>query len=844
MVNIISLPPDIILDMPAKSASAAAQCPLAGSSGDEDISSNSNGLDQPLSQMPARNILQVEQNATMSSPVGETCLQKLNEIAELKDGIAERTPRHEQHPGPTRLKHQGQSANDSTQFIFYKPRRWADMSVFHVCRAFCTVAIQYYGDFGCTTIPFNPRLDRIVVHAEQLVCEGSKSPMFGYGVSCYPSLRTHKEALAWKGSVLKIHSRRTQNATSSPKPFSLVQVARLEEEEGWLKSVLDMEKRDHNRKGVWASPPETVEDGINSFVYRARRPFSSQRLFELIHDKFVIRQPDEEKDDYHGGSSNCVRVGELKSEISKLESHTSKIESYNVELQMQIEDLEAGDTGIREVESSTHDGTDYEYCTVSNIDASPDIDVAAANELVASPSEMRHSPESTRQSRAEPTTWNKASKRRCYHQAARFSAKGQDIQDLVGKEVRGIDGEGNLLGEDDTVIGKVDIAPEGSIAQRIKDEVPEAADRLNALDEVKQAAPIQIPSFAPTVLPLYIQARTNPCTRPYHPEFMVHESTLAQLYKYEFLRTYMIWRAAVHAQDRVVHMRSPPKTSMYIARAPCPPIFLVCKESKRETEKSYQPLSPSRPQPAHLPTCYQSTPTRSIHLARYRRKGSQRPGPRTDQETDDEEMTDKETTDEMIIDETLLPDGFTELQLFVPVVSSRNFQLWHRTGGLRKRRQTRRHMAAPQTTNNYGGKFRRAQGACYAVSGSNNIYSMLGYQIWSRDIEASESGNCTRQAIDICLVLLKEAQDEIIAVRDTIFESSRKTYKCIDARKMLERMRDHVIEFSKTTQGNRMRAAFESTGLQFWSVECEDIRLSCPVRLANIQTSKRRISMR
>ncbi|KAH9999700.1 hypothetical protein F4779DRAFT_605233 [Xylariaceae sp. FL0662B] len=81
-------------------------------------------------------------------------------------------------------------------------------------------------------------------------------------------------------------------------------------------------------------------------------------------------------------------------------------------------------------------------------------------------------------------------------------AEGQDIQDLVGKEVNGIDGEGNLLGENDTIIGKVDIAPEGSIANRIKEEVPEAAERLNALEEVQkaqEAAPIQIPSFAPSV---------------------------------------------------------------------------------------------------------------------------------------------------------------------------------------------------------------------------------------------------------------------------------------------------------------------------------------------------------
>ncbi|KAI1494880.1 hypothetical protein F5X96DRAFT_676154 [Biscogniauxia mediterranea] len=81
-------------------------------------------------------------------------------------------------------------------------------------------------------------------------------------------------------------------------------------------------------------------------------------------------------------------------------------------------------------------------------------------------------------------------------------AAGSDIQDLIGKQVHGIDGEGNLLGENDTVIGKVDIAPEGSIAERIKEEVPEVAERLDALEQLEQAkqeAPVQIPSFAPSV---------------------------------------------------------------------------------------------------------------------------------------------------------------------------------------------------------------------------------------------------------------------------------------------------------------------------------------------------------
>lgn len=78
-------------------------------------------------------------------------------------------------------------------------------------------------------------------------------------------------------------------------------------------------------------------------------------------------------------------------------------------------------------------------------------------------------------------------------------AAGSDIQDLIGKEVKGIDEHGNLLGENDTVLGKVDIAPEGSMAERVKEEVPEAADRLNALQEAQKQAPIKIPFFTSSV---------------------------------------------------------------------------------------------------------------------------------------------------------------------------------------------------------------------------------------------------------------------------------------------------------------------------------------------------------
>jgi hypothetical protein len=45
--------------------------------------------------------------------------------------------------------------------------------------------------------------------------------------------------------------------------------------------------------------------GISSFIYRAKRPFHPKRLFNLIHDKFIVIQnidqvEEEESDDENG----------------------------------------------------------------------------------------------------------------------------------------------------------------------------------------------------------------------------------------------------------------------------------------------------------------------------------------------------------------------------------------------------------------------------------------------------------------------------------------------------------------------------------------------------------------
>ncbi|KAL4762814.1 phosphate transporter family-domain-containing protein [Aspergillus foveolatus] len=59
---------------------------------------------------------------------------------------------------------------------------------------------------------------------------------------------------------------------------------------GWLRSLHEMSVLTTGVGKRVAPRPETLEYGINNFVYTARRPFHPRRLFSLIHDKFILLQ--------------------------------------------------------------------------------------------------------------------------------------------------------------------------------------------------------------------------------------------------------------------------------------------------------------------------------------------------------------------------------------------------------------------------------------------------------------------------------------------------------------------------------------------------------------------------
>lgn len=66
---------------------------------------------------------------------------------------------------------------------------------------------------------------------------------------------------------------------------------------GWLQDLHAMTVREVNGRNVVTPKPETEEYNVQNFVYSRQRPFHPLRLFQLIHDKFILQLEHEEEDD-------------------------------------------------------------------------------------------------------------------------------------------------------------------------------------------------------------------------------------------------------------------------------------------------------------------------------------------------------------------------------------------------------------------------------------------------------------------------------------------------------------------------------------------------------------------
>ncbi|KAL2793929.1 CobW/HypB/UreG, nucleotide-binding domain-containing protein [Aspergillus keveii] len=98
---------------------------------------------------------------------------------------------------------------------------------------------------------------------------------------------------------------------------------------GWLRSLHEMSVVTTGVGKRIAPKPETLEYGINNFVYTARRPFHPRKLFELLHDKFILLQNLHSHDDGEDEDEEDEEVEEAEEGADSTDEEMSDSESIS-----------------------------------------------------------------------------------------------------------------------------------------------------------------------------------------------------------------------------------------------------------------------------------------------------------------------------------------------------------------------------------------------------------------------------------------------------------------------------------------------------------------------------------
>ncbi|KAF2762298.1 cobW domain-containing protein [Pseudovirgaria hyperparasitica] len=94
---------------------------------------------------------------------------------------------------------------------------------------------------------------------------------------------------------------------------------------GWLQDLHEMTLREVNGRKAIAPKPETEEYNVRNFVYTRRRPFHPLRLFQLLHDKFILQleHGDDEEDDDEAMDEDEEEEEDEDDEMADADAHSS-----------------------------------------------------------------------------------------------------------------------------------------------------------------------------------------------------------------------------------------------------------------------------------------------------------------------------------------------------------------------------------------------------------------------------------------------------------------------------------------------------------------------------------------